>query len=142
MSAKVYYCPSYEVTESDGGAYKHRYGYVDSNGNSGGFPKPGEIGPAKNYFVNMYYQASFDAGGGLYRAARLSSEGPNTAVTADFWLDGFGRYTHWSEGYNTSYLDGHVEWRADTGHAVAEAAVATINSWPDQISWWGFFFDQ
>jgi prepilin-type N-terminal cleavage/methylation domain-containing protein len=146
--AKVYYCPSYDVSASDGGAFNHQYDYVKSDGNAGGFPGPDGVMPNKNVFVNYHYRGSFDAGGGLWRPAFLSQEQSNVAILADWWLGdngtvvGYGRHFHWAEGYNVSYMDGHARWKVDPGMSVAATNINVINTWTAQNLVWESDFNE
>lgn len=147
-AAKIYYCPSYDVDESHDGAFKQRYGYVDPDGKSGGFPAPGGVMPTRNIYVNYFYRATFDAGGGLYRPARLTGDNASDALLADWWLGGanealgYGQFHHWGEGYNTLFLDSHVEWKSDKAMAVAASNLVHQNTQATQEIWWKAFFNK
>ena len=57
---------------------------------------------------------------------------------------GCGIWTHWAEGYNVLYLDGHVSWRHDRKGVTIAAAVnhGPSNYVQQEAHWDTYFQDQ
>ena len=128
---KVFYCPSWDHPYM-------MYGKKSSNGQYGGWPKPGETGPTLHYMSSHSYRSTFNSTNN--RPAYLAQDDASSAFMADHWARKWGLNGH-GAGYNTSYVDGSISWLQDRN-----AYLITENvSWTNhnlQETYWQNFFDR
>jgi prepilin-type N-terminal cleavage/methylation domain-containing protein/prepilin-type processing-associated H-X9-DG protein len=151
--SRALYCPSwihpflqYDVID---------YGGVDplfGANQFGGFPAPGSPWPTRHIGISYHYRSTFDDNVEVnYDDAPtlLLDEPESLAVSADHWtyryVDLGQEYGH-KDGFQTLYLDGHVNWLRN-GLQVAGANFAqggnTNGSWDwQEVSVWRVLFDQ
>ena len=131
-----YYCPSWDHPSI-------RYNQLSPDGNYGGFPAPESTGPKWHYQTSYHWRSTFTA---AHRAPHLIQDDPSEPFMTDAFSRrvfesvamGGGIYGH-AVGYNTLYLDMHVDWVDDTPRSLIFANVSHTNHRDQERKWQNFF---
>jgi prepilin-type N-terminal cleavage/methylation domain-containing protein len=131
-----FYCPSWDHPSIG-------YNLVSASGHYGGFPAPDATGPKWHYQTSYHWRSTFTA---AHRAPHLIQDGPEEPFMADAWSQrwfesvpmGGGIFGH-AVGYNTLYLDMHVEWLDDTNRSLIAANISHTGHRAQERRWQSFF---
>lgn len=118
-TSETLYCPSWEHPYI-------QYGKRSADKDYGGWRKPGsgKGGPKKQRQTSYYYRSTFPGlNGNEFRSAKLGIEPGSEPIVSEHWARrtadgnlGAGALSHWAEGYNVLFLDGHASWKDDRAH--------------------------
>lgn len=111
---RVFYCPSWD-------GYPLQYG--NSLPPGGGWPVDGILPAGQTWIqTNYHYRSTFGGNDpARWRPAKIGGDPSSMALMADAFSDpNRGIDVHHKEGYNTLFLDSHVDFKLDPEHFVRD----------------------